>query len=167
MRKYIYVIISLVLFLGISWFSSKPAEVSSGQSDTVIVKLKIMTEEELVEEPVKASKVRHSVRKFTHFSIYGLLGVFVYLSTSSFIEAKIIAYFSGVFFTTILASLDEFHQSFVPGRSMEFTDVLIDGLGAATFSLIVMILIHIFNEKKRKSEIFYYGNKNAIGIKNL
>ncbi len=167
MRKYIYIIISLVLFIGISWFSSRPAEISSSQSDTVIVKLNIMTEEELIKDHVQANKVRHSVRKAAHFSIYGILGVFVCLSVSSFIETKIIAYLTALSITIILAILDEFHQSFVPGRSMEFTDVMIDGLGAAIFSLVIMLGVHIFNEKKKKSEIYYYRNKNAVGIKNL
>ncbi len=167
MRKYIYIFISLVLFLGISWFSSKPAEVSSGQSDTVIVRLNIMTEEELIEEPERAATVRHNVRKLTHFCIYGVLGIFVCLSASAFIETKVIAYLIALSTTVILATLDEFHQSFVPGRSMELTDVMIDGLGAALFSVVLMLILHIVNEKRKKSEIFYYGNKNAVGIKNL
>lgn len=42
--------------------------------------------------------------------------------------------------TTVICSLygisDEFHQSFVPGRTPEVLDAVADGLGAATMSLL-------------------------------
>ena len=36
----------------------------------------------------------------------------------------------------VLAALDEFHQTFVPGRSGQFRDVLIDLIGAGVFLLL-------------------------------
>ena len=50
----------------------------------------------------------------------------------------------------IYACLDEFHQSFIPGRTPLFTDILIDTLGVIVGSLIVLICIKITQNKRNK-----------------
>jgi VanZ family protein len=45
--------------------------------------------------------------------------------------------------TVAYAASDEYHQSFVPGRHPGLSDVLIDGLGAAT-ALILMVRMNGF-----------------------
>ncbi len=50
--------------------------------------------------------------------------------------------------STILTSfyglLDEFHQSFVPGRTPDWHDILADLVGAILFQLGLIILLHLF-----------------------
>lgn len=46
----------------------------------------------------------------------------------------------------LYACTDEIHQLFVPGRSGQFTDVLIDCSGAAVLSLIIFVFV----KKKKK-----------------
>ncbi len=164
MKKYIFIAISILLYLGIYWFSSKPAPVSSQQSDNVIVKMKIMTEKEIKEEPARASKTRFTVRKLAHFSIYGVLGVFVFLSVCSFVESNLLAFLIALPLTSILAAIDEFHQSMVPGRSMELRDVMIDTLGAASFILVIIIILKLLNKNKKSSNVYYYGNNKLQGM---
>ena len=157
MRKIIFITISILLFVGIFWFSSKDATTSSAQSDDVIVSLKLMTEEEMIKEPIKASNYRFAIRKSAHFSIYALLGIFIYLSVKEFVGAGFTAYILGIFITAICAGVDEFHQSFVPGRSMEFRDVLIDSIGASTGIIALLLIGFIFAKKERHSNVYYFG----------
>jgi VanZ family protein len=39
-------------------------------------------------------------------------------------------------FALLYALSDEFHQTFVPGRSASWTDIIVDGLGASTAALL-------------------------------
>lgn len=70
------------------------------------------------------------IRKAAHFSLYFLIGLFFSIF---FIVLKRKFLVSGIISVTvccIYAMLDEFHQSFVPGRTPLVKDVLIDTSGA-------------------------------------
>lgn len=157
MRKWLYLCITIMLFSGIYWFSSKDADTSTAQSDEVIIKLRLMTEEEINQHPEKASDIRHIVRKSAHFTFYMLLGIFTFLTLYEFTYALGFSLLLGQIVTMILAGIDEYHQSFVPGRSMELTDVLIDGTGA----LLGIMMFYLFLKSKRKRKpfdrVYYFG----------
>ena len=72
--------------------------------------------------------------KPVHFAVYGLLGALV-------LRALARGRWFGVGGRTALASIvltitygvsDEWHQSFVPGRTPDSIDLIVDGIGAAT-----------------------------------
>ena len=75
--------------------------------------------------PVQTSKID----KVLHFSIYT---VFSYLLTRQFSYSmtrwKAAAF--AVLFAVVFGALDEWHQSFIPGRSTELADWRADSLGA-------------------------------------
>lgn len=155
MKKWIYLLISLVLIGAIYWFSSKEADESSMQSDDLIIRLGIMTAEEIEANPEKAKEIRFLVRKTAHFSIYLVLGSFIYLTYYHFMVSGsfIIAWLT----TVIFSGLDEFHQSFVPGRSMELRDVMIDG-GGALVGILLMAIFHAMNRKKDPyHNVYHFG----------
>jgi VanZ family protein len=95
----------------------------------------------------------HLLRKSGHFVGYGTVG-FTFLRAwlhtlarsgwrrgpaallSWRVEASILAIFS----TAIVASCDEFHQTFLPGRTGSPVDVLLDTAGACTLCLIVWLV---------------------------
>ena len=49
----------------------------------------------------------------------------------------------------VSASLDEFHQYFIPGRNAAFKDVLIDTAGGVTGILLFLLFKNIYNMLKR------------------
>jgi VanZ family protein len=53
------------------------------------------------------------------------------------------------------ASLDEFHQAFVPGRTPAVTDVLIDTTGGATaqFAAWLWMILGKARERRRQNEL--------------
>lgn len=114
-------------------FSSQNGEESSGVSRKVV--------EIFVKEESLADKVEPYVRKFAHFSEYGLGGVlFISLfSTYEWTDRKKItmAIVLGVWY----AGLDEIHQLMVPARHGSIVDVYIDTLGFSTgvFSMLLLI----------------------------
>jgi len=65
--------------------------------------------------------------KVAHFSVYGLLGtLLVRTGVGGRRSAAVAAVIASLYGVT-----DEIHQSFVPGRSMEFADWVADTAGAA------------------------------------
>ena len=52
----------------------------------------------------------------------------------------------------IYAASDEIHQSFVPGRSPQITDVMIDTMGVLLGILLVMLCLNIFSKIKQRTK---------------
>ncbi|WP_378950828.1 VanZ family protein [Pelosinus sp. sgz500959] len=78
------------------------------------------------------------LHKIGHIIAFGTLGVAIYWAMSySVIWA--------ITLNAVLATLDEWHQSFVPGRSGRFGDVILDTLAAIVFIGIMKYL----NQRKR------------------
>lgn len=117
MRKQVkWIIASFLIMILIFWFSHKAAVQSQAQSDFFLFLLFFLKED----------TARFMIRKLAHFSIYTLLGICVFSSFSNPKRA-----FPGSFLICVLyACSDEFHQSFIPGRSCQTGDVLIDTCGA-------------------------------------
>ena len=68
-----------------------------------------------------------SVDKLGHFLVFGLLASLVVRSPGG----RVVWPLCAVTLVSFFGISDEFHQSFTPGRSVEFTDWVADTLGAA------------------------------------
>ena len=88
-------------------------------------------------------KVSFIVRKCAHVSEFFILGILVINLVSKYNVKHI--YFISFIICVLYSSSDEFHQLFVPGRSGEARDVLIDTLGAC---LGVSFYYLVFRKKK-------------------
>ncbi|MGM9943973.1 MAG: VanZ family protein [Lysinibacillus sp.] len=87
--------------------------------------------------------VEFLIRKGTHFVGYGIVGLLFYLlyRKSSWKLPALIAIIT-VFF---IASLDEFRQTFLPGRTGIFSDVVIDTVGAICFVFLAKMILTFKN----------------------
>ncbi len=81
------------------------------------------------------------VRKGAHFTVYGILSVFAFYSWRATlpVPGRWTFRWSGLalLLTLAAASLDEFHQSFVPSRTASPRDVALDLVGALCFQIII------------------------------
>lgn len=86
-------------------------------------------------------QIHFFVRKSAHFCSYGLLSVFAFFSWKATLPAasRWMARWSGLalLLTLVAASLDEFHQSFVPSRTSSWHDIALDMTGAIVFQVIL------------------------------
>jgi len=73
------------------------------------------------------------LHKIGHIVAFGTLGLSMYWATTYSATWA-------VTLTAIAAACDEWHQSFVPGRSSRFGDVVLDTLAAVVFVLIVKMI---------------------------
>lgn len=94
------------------------------------------------------------IRKVAHFCLYALTSLAIYSFISSWFNLKVAMknlVTIGVVF--IYACSDEFHQSFIVGRSSEFRDVLIDCSGAICVLICIAFIrkIHLVIRERKKN----------------
>jgi len=145
----------LLLFL-IFGFSAQDGDTSGSLSFEIslfLVKLfapflpAAMSEDILLE---RAELIHYFLRKAAHMTEYFLLALSLQLPLAAWlsrifsVKTRILA---GFVCTVLFAALDEFHQTFVPGRSGNVTDVCIDSIGAMAASLILFLCYSIYQKK--------------------
>lgn len=81
------------------------------------------------------------VRKSAHIFMYFVLGILIYLALQGhrFSNIRLIIY--SILSAFVYAVTDEIHQMFVPGRSGEVRDIMIDTIGASIGILICYLLM--------------------------
>ena len=75
--------------------------------------------------------------KVLHFGAYFVMGLFAWRSFRHLISPPIILTLITIVFCSLYALSDEWHQSFVPGRSSDVLDWIADTLGAG-FSVFLL-----------------------------
>lgn len=89
------------------------------------------------------------IRKATHFFGYGLLAVIFFILYRK-LKWRIAAVFA--FFTVvIIASLDEYRQSMIPGRTGLVEDVVLDACGAFTLLLVAKLILVVFKKDSTRT----------------
>ena len=113
--------------------------------------------EECFEQDIleKAHALHYFVRKAAHMTEYFLLTLSVHLPLKVYLAKRIPfpkRMLFGFFITVLFAALDEFHQSFVPGRSGNFTDVCIDSIGILAATLLLLSIYFLFQHKQQNKK---------------
>ena len=153
----LFLILTIAIMCTIFYLSSQDAE-SSSDTSSLLTKLAVKLlypQYDSESDDIKRemwSKASFIVRKLAHFSIYAALG---FCASVTVWKRKLIsAKNPGVIvFGFLYAVSDEFHQSFVKGRSCEFRDMMIDTCGVTVgliISLILMGIIALAVKRRRK-----------------
>ncbi len=132
-------------------FSNQPGvtsgELSSGVCDGLIAKVNqafSLDWSSQMQQKI-AQMIEFPVRKIAHMSEYALLALLLLMHLRAGKKSKgtrkndVLAFL----FTVVYAATDEFHQFFIPGRSAQVRDVLIDALGA----ILGLLLCYLTCEK--------------------
>lgn len=141
----------------IFWFSSAPAKESTHMSlsaGRMAARIFVPAFDEWAPEKQDAfaEKIDYPVRKTAHAGEYAVLGVWMYGTVNSFSGRKRVC--RGVTAwaaASVYAATDEFHQLFVPGRSGQISDVLLDSTGVAAGILLCMAAASLIKRKTRYS----------------
>ncbi len=155
-KRSIFTILIIINCATIFYFSNQVADDSSKQSSRVVeIISNIIPTIKNMEEPnktiLKEEILTPIIRKTAHFSIYAMLGI---LTTNLMLTIENKKMYQRVLFALTFcffyAITDEFHQTFIEGRSGEIRDVLIDTLGALTGILLTIGTTKIVGKMKGK-----------------
>jgi VanZ family protein len=98
------------------------------------------------------SRIHHIIRKCGHFTGYGLLSLswfrafwMTFRLSAPFDSRRIAAHCLALLGTLLVASGDEFHQTFLPNRTGTIRDVFVDGFGAAIMQILVWLWMRRFS----------------------
>jgi VanZ family protein len=101
--------------------------------------------------------IHHLIRKTGHFMGYGIFSLVCFRAfwfTSQQVAARLPrqlrAHGLAILATFLVASADEFHQSFLPNRTGQFSDVLLDTCGAAVLGLLLFLAM-LAVERRRQT----------------
>ena len=148
--KYFFWIMTVIIMVSIFCFSSQGGEDSLSTSEGFTMKFlssfksfRNLPEERRYEI---VDGIQNLVRKTAHFSVYAALGVSMLSAFYLTFKGKLTWLYalSGC----LLYAISDVHQTFVPGRSGEVRDVIIDTLGAFLGILLVILIKHLISRKK-------------------
>lgn len=141
----VLVIACMAVIFNFSREDSTKSSETSGKITKTAVHIAVSDYDELPADKQLSimEKATHIIRKSAHFSLYALLGFLTSLAVG---RRKLLSPgTTGVIvFCFLYAVSDEIHQYFVPGRSCEFRDMIIDTSGAFTGMLFSMAIMWIF-----------------------
>lgn len=144
-RKKVCFVLMLVWMCVIFTFSARPGTLSekdSGRAGLILGQIFIPDFEEWSREEQEAfaEQADYPVRKTAHAAEYALLGLLVagaYVDREMKFRRRVLVPWGAA---SLYAATDEIHQLFVPGRSGQLSDVLLDSagvlLGVILFALI-------------------------------
>ena len=151
LKRIIFGLLIILNCITIFCFSAQNSEKSSETSGVIVES--VVTTISNVNKNVKKESIRDTVtvvvRKCAHFSIYTLLGIFLMNFANTFNISTRRKLLICVLFGILYASSDEFHQSFVGGRSPEVRDVCIDSCGVLFGNFLVIITGKIISSLKK------------------
>jgi len=136
------------MFLIIS-FSSDPAQVSREKSTAVLEKVEpviVRMEESLKMQIVDESRLHFYVRKNAHMFNYFVLAALMTLLLRVSGVRGFRLYFLAYLIATMFSGIDEYYQTFIPGRSGELRDVMVDNVGVLV-GLLAAWMIEKWREK--------------------
>ncbi len=149
-KKIIYILLIILCMTTIYLFSNKNS-ISSNNTSKKLVNSIVTVYESITNQKINrnqiTNKLNYPIRKLAHYSVYFILGIFIYklilLTKYRYKEAITL------FLCLIYASLDECHQLYISGRTGQFSDVLIDTLG----SLTAITFIYLLNKLRKNNSL--------------
>lgn len=151
MKKSIFAVLLVIWMAFIFSMSSQNSEVSSNTSGGTI-KVILSTVPKFTEQPEEVQEdvvenLQFITRKSAHFIAYMILGILSILIFSKFEKINKKPQFAFLL-CVVYAISDEIHQLFVPGRSGQLRDVMIDSSGSFVGIALVLLCIKILKRRK-------------------
>ena len=131
-------LLCMICIFSMSAQNAKQSDKTSSEVIKIILRITDPKFEELSpsEQQTKIDDMQGIVRKTTHFLIYALLGALFAQGYLCFSKTPLIVIPAAILSAALYASTDELHQTFIPGRSGELRDIVIDSSGAILGALV-------------------------------
>lgn len=157
-KKSIILLIFIIIWMGVIFYMSNMDGDTSGKESSDIVTFIIDKYDKLTHATNETinyhkseefmNKANFIFRKICHFSEYLILSVLVCLFVILIDKWNtLLCCTYSLLFSSFYAIIDEYHQTFINGRSGQVVDVLIDSLGVIVGCIITLLVINIRKKK--------------------
>lgn len=157
--KKLDVILVILWMLVIFSFSNDSGNASSNKSDGIASTI-VSFISKISSHDYSDSELTHVVdnciiivRKSAHFLEYFILGILILNVIKDYKMLTINWNIIALILCFVYACTDEFHQLFIPGRSGNIRDVVIDTFGSLCGILFYKIIYQKLNKKRKKSKV--------------
>ena len=147
-KKHCYAILCIFWMLVIFWFSAQVADDSQEMSDFFVRLLDALFSLDIMKNEIIQDMTSFLVRKAAHMSEYAILAILLGLRIREYKKEPWLLL--ALTATAAYAATDEFHQLFVPGRSGQLKDVLIDTAGGALGLGLLALILYLQRRRKMK-----------------
>ncbi|MDD3393010.1 MAG: VanZ family protein [Anaerotignum sp.] len=146
----------VILWMGLIFYASAQPAIQSKELSGTVSEIVVMAVERVA--PKKAAEIdigrlHHFIRKTAHFFLYFLLGILVLNAMRGLRVYGLKGMTLTFSICVVYAVYDEFHQTFVLGRSGEIRDVLIDTAGAIVGILLCLALSRVIKRCKKHQHL--------------
>jgi len=141
-RKIIPWLLVILWMALIFYLSHQPASKSNELSIGITEKITRIVEKTDPNIDKNIRSFNHIIRKNAHFFTYLVLGILTFNGLKNSELAGGRGFILALIICILYAISDEIHQLFIPGRSGQVTDVVIDGMGS-----LVGITLHQMSNK--------------------
>jgi len=99
----------------------------------------------------------HYIRKVGHFVGYFALSFLLFRAWRATLHLKFVRGWAlrwsviAFFMTVLVASLDEWHQTYLPSRTGRFADVVLDSSAALTAQILIFIFLRVRSGQSRQN----------------
>lgn len=143
--------LAVIVWMSVIFYLSHQVASDSSQLSSGITEFVVNSINQIVPKlNLELEQMSFFVRKAAHFTAYFILGVLLF---HAFGRMGIVSMRGGAFsfvIAVLYAISDEVHQLFIPGRSGEVRDVLIDSSGALMGIIVYLVILLIIKRKKLK-----------------
>lgn len=154
-RKKVFFVLAVCWMIVIFTFSARNAEQSTGDSTSIGILFGQMfvpgfDEMDEKEQMAFAGMIDHPIRKTAHATEYAVLGFLIAGSYDDRTKKRLRLILVPLLAGALYAVSDEIHQMFVPGRSCQISDMLLDSCGVLVGSLAGMLVFTWRHHEKKK-----------------
>jgi VanZ family protein len=105
-------------------------------------------------DPVKFDVFHYLLRKSGHFIGYGILSLLLFRALRSTVTQRLVSVgLLSVALTGVVASLDEWHQTYIPSRTGCVQDVVFDTFAATCVQLFLLGVLYVSRKRVARSEL--------------
>ncbi|NMH71687.1 VanZ family protein [Bacillus sp. RO2] len=152
-HKKVIAVVSWVLVVGwmalIFFLSSQQGEQSADLSGGITEWVNEVVEQVMPAAEFKMEEISFFVRKNAHFLAYMLLAILSFNAVRRSGGRGWRSMGAAFIISLLYAISDEVHQLFVPGRSGQVSDVLLDSIGALVGIVLYAGISHLLVEKRK------------------
>ena len=150
-KRKVFKILLCVIWLGVIFYNrTRPGEISQKSSNEIINVAKKVIKIPAVSIDEAGSKfkdVNFYIRKNAHFFQYLILGLLLCSALRQFKLNKGTEIFLMLFLLLLFPVIDELIQKYIPGRTSNITDIVIDFSGGV-LAVVLSIISHKMHKEK-------------------
>ena len=150
----ILILVNMLLIFAFSAQSGEKSDQTSGKVTQTVAEITVKDfHKKPLDQQTKIMKELHPpIRKIAHMLEFGSLGALIFLFLLTWKGKLMLQYASSLSATFLYACTDEWHQRLSEGRGPQFRDVLIDLSGALITCTLLLGLILLLRNAKRKQK---------------